>query len=570
MLDLSGALSQGPSPAGNLLNGQDLLQNTHRAILYVFAPFARQFGDVALRPLEYRIDENLTDKIRQTLDIHRRESIDSSALLRNLESSVNLSEYMTTSTVPDMVLRASRLNEYFRFILIFTDNNRNAIHAGTYTGDNGNQIRWIYSGFFLEEPFNFKTFRDHRHSLNLNAHGIITHKTKLNLITRYGAHGGQTNIDTRSSENILNGEIASGLIIPTRQNQSTSINIMDPMSCFNSQGMGSRSSFMSTPTINSSLALQPGSAQFADTFERPNENVSKIISGLMTAQDHQLRQQHYNRHQHAIADDIGFGEELFENKLGNYFNIPRSSNQSLFDFDVNQNLTLGHIDKIVNHELQVIPLIKNRPEMYETADQFASNYRAQFSSLIAMVLPSMMNAIGINAIDFAYEIVRTRGTVQKQFPVFSRETTWPMQDQAQVNGMVRALQCELDEGIFRTIFETVGDFSVTVNANATGFTTVVLNLVGQGSPIDPTPFEVPSVLGGMVSPIIGSDVINNENYHKISELASLVRESNNTSSYNESDHEFAAFAQQRLQERQSGGFMSSRNPNIVRDEFELP
>ena len=132
----------------------------------------------------------------------------------------------------------------------------------------------------------------------------------------------------------------------------------------------------------------------------------------------------------------------------------------------------------------------------------------------------ILNAAGLSEIQFEYQKAFVRGEVKSNFRIISAAANWNVGDDETAQ-MVRAVMTELNKGVFDTIYQSKGDFHVLVSAFATGITTVRLSLVGQGYKCD-IDFELPSYLGGIISPLIGTDINNTDNSQSIESLYGIA------------------------------------------------
>jgi hypothetical protein len=200
--------------------------------------------------------------------------------------------------------------------------------------------------------------------------------------------------------------------------------------------------------------------------------------------------------------------------------LPRARRNGPLDLDVDSRISPVDLDRMVNGDLDVIDFDNPAPIYYETADQMETSMTNQYSFLIASVISPVMNSAGLNEIQFEYQIARMRGMVQDDFRVYSAAANWPV-PQGDLMAMTKAVEVELTNGIFRTIFDSKGDFHVIVSANATGMTTIRLSLVGQGykNPVD---FEFPSCMGGLVTPLLGDASVNTTNSEAVEGLYNVA------------------------------------------------
>lgn len=529
------------SLGGNIgKNHANLMANDVKALLYVFSPNSRGIGDVAMRPLAYQWDENFLQGVQEITDQSRRGVDFNSSLVEEMMNHKNFSDNMTVSHAPSFNLRTSLLNDKWRFILILTDKGTDLIGVNTVMAAQGgnNQIRRIYTGYFEDEPFNPTTISSYRRTLNPHSYMTITHKTVVGLTKTHGMYGVETQINTRTSEEIILPHVTTSLAGMSGFNQRNELHLMTPENCVNSFQTTEDGYSLATPGISSNITNDVGARQVSDLFEQPEHNVNYVLKGLLKTQDdHNNRKRMSTRKSSHYFDDDFLGESFHRSSFARNLSLPASRNMSPFDLDVNSKISAQDLDNMVNHDLDVIPLDMETPMFYETADQTEISVTNRYSFLIATVMSPILNSAGLNEYQFEYQRALIRNEVKEDFRTISAAGNWvvPNEDLA---AMVRAVQTELSKGIFETIFQSAGDFHVMVSAFATGITTVRLSLVGQGYKCQ-VDFELPSYLGGIISPLIGTDINNADNTSSIESLYGIATGSAGPGNYfNEDDLAF--------------------------------
>lgn len=528
-------------------NAASVMDTSSRAVLYIFRPHHGQFGDVGLRPFQYRFDENFLNEVAQVTDMSRQGRVPSSSLVSDMMSQTNFNEYMTASMTPTLVMNASKLSDRYRFILILSEKPRDLISSFTAvsSGDNGSQVRRIYTGFFEDEPFNPQTLSSHQRTLNPNAFMVITHKTIVGTATTHGAWGSRSSVNTQSSEEILNSDVANALIGHNHNSGSHGVFLMTPANCVNSIETSEEGYSMSVPGL-SDITKDHGTQVVHDILEQPAQNVSQIIKGMIRFQDEATARSRLSTHRaEAAFDDSFLDEGMGRMRLSRHMDLQRSHKSSPFDLEVDRRISPIDLNNLVSGDLDVIDFDLERPQYYETADQMEQSVTHQYSSLISSVIAPVLNSAGINALQFEFQIARMRGEVVHDFRVHSAEPVWtvPNPDLLQ---MVKAVETELKYGIFMTIFQTMGDFHVAVSANTTGMTVVRLSLVGQGyrNSVD---FEIPTCLGGLVSPLIGDLGSNTHNSEMVEQLYGIATGVGSiVNNFNDDDRQYMKDAQDTL------------------------
>lgn len=522
-------------------NAVGVMNAPSNAVLYVFKPYANQFGDVGLRPFQYQFDENFIHTTQDIGDVVKRGTAHAPHLIRDLMATSNLNDQMMPSYTPSMRLRSSFLSDKYRFILIFTEKANNLIMGGNTIGSNhsNSQVRRIYTGYFEDEPFNPTTFSSTRRSLNENSFMVITHKTIVGTSVEHGQLGARTQLRTQSSEEIIHPQITNALI---GNSTNSPLFLMTPSNCINSIDVNDEGFSIAVPGAHSDISKDRGANVVADLLEQPAHNVALIVKGMLQYQDELSSRGRLSTHQlENYFDDSFAAEGSARMALGRYMSLPRARKSSIFDLDIDSRISPVDLDQLVNGELNVIDFDSERPTYYETADQMEVSVTNQYSFLISSVVVPILNSAGLNAMQFEYQIARLRGQVEDDFIIHSAEPifTAPQNDIFQ---MVNAVKIELINGIFSTIFHSKGDFHVAVSANATGMTTIRLSLVGQGykNGVD---FELPSCMGGLISPLLGDSVSNSSNSESIETLYQVATGTHTPSYFDDEDKNFMKYAE---------------------------
>lgn len=495
-----------------------LMNTDSRAVLFVFRPYRNQFGDVGMRPFQYHFDDNFLNETQSITDLSKRGSARAASLIKDLMSSTNLNDHMMPTQNAPLTLRTSLLSDNYRFILVLTEKASGLVTGNTIASSHGNSaVRRIYTGFFQDEPFNAFTASSSKKTLNPNAYMVITHKTMMNTATEHGRFGPSTMVRTQVSEEVLNSTVAKSLMASNTANGSHGLFLMTPENCINSIDVSDDGYSMAVPGAHSNISNDNGNHIVNDILEQPAHNVAQIVKGLIRHQDDVTNRSRLSTHR---ADSY-FADEFLDDglgrmKLARHMQLPRSRKMSVFDLDVDQVISPVDLDDMVSHQLDVVDFDLERPQYYETADQMEASITNQYSFLIASVISPILNSAGLNAIQFEYQVANMRGAIQDDFRTHSAEPNWPV-PQPDLLSMVKAVEVELVQGIFSTIFHSKGAFQVMVSANTTGMTIVRLSLVDQGyrNTVD---FEIPSCMGGLTSPLIGDININTGNSEAIEGL----------------------------------------------------
>lgn len=539
-LDLTGtSYSDGGNFGHAQQNAANIMSTKSRAVLYVFKPYDNQFGDVGLRPMQYMFDENFLGETQEITDLSKRGTSNAGMMINDLMLRTNLNDKMMPSIIPSISMRTSVLSDRHRFILVLTESAANLIGGNTLVHSApSSQVRRIYTGYFEDEPFNQTSFGASRPTLNPSSFMVITHKTVVGAVSEHGRFGTKLRLNTQVSEEFVHPQI-SGALMSQGQGGRTELHLMTPENCLNSIDTNDDGFSLSMPGVHSDITRDKGVNVVVDLLEQPAQNVAQVVKGMIRFQDditHRSRLSHHR--QDNFFEDAFMGEGTARLKLAGYMSLPRAHRSSIFDLDVDARISPVDLDTMVSGELDVVPFDLERPIFYETADQMETSVTNQYSFLISSVISPILNSAGVNAMAFEYSVARIAGQVQQDFRTYQLEPNWECSTQDMLS-MAKAIEVELVNGIFSTIFHSKGDFHVSVNANVVGMTTVRLSLVGQGyrNPVD---WEFPSCLGGLVTPLLGDAATNATNTEAIETLYNQATGTNKAhNGFGDDDRAFA-------------------------------
>lgn len=523
---IGGGFSLGNNNNGGFidLNQGGLMQTKERAIIFVFEPFQNSIGDVAHRSNQYSFDENFLNTMQQVTEETRRGTATESQIIGDLNTKINLSDNMLPAYRPTWNIRTSALSMNWRFILMLTQNGGEMALGNTLVNTGGGtSARRIYTGFFTDEPFNPLTFREHHRTLNPNAQLVITHKTVIGTATAYTQHGPRTDLASWGSEDIVQPQILKDLIGGGMAGRNH-INLLTPESCLTNTQADEDGGAIITPGASNILEDRVATV-IPDALDHTHRNVSHVIGGIVKYQDQMNARQNISGSQNIdYFEDAFLNDGVHRNAFARHLSMRRTSKNNIYDLDENRPISIGEIDQMVNGRLEVMSYGIRRPDYYETADQYETSMTNQYSHLIATVTVAIMNAASVNAMAFEYEIMHAPVTPLEKFIPYSAETAFNA-DTNMTLMKQKAVEVELRNTIFRTIYDSKGSFHVAVNANATGITSVSLSLIDQGIRCH-APFELPSMFGGIISPLLGDTEASTHNSEQIEGLFKIATGAN--------------------------------------------
>lgn len=495
---------------------QNLFSGNDHAVLYVFPPKQGQVSDMALRPLQYNFDDNFFGQAQEISSQALRGTNRSSVLVESLMRQGNLNDQMIVNMTPTFTMRTSLLSEKWRFLLILTEQNK-PMGMGTFASTlSPSSNRYIYTGFFEDEPFNPLTFGASR-TLNENCFMVITHKSLVSANTRMGRFGSESFVNTMQSDSIVHAGLTRDLVADNIS--SRGLQLMTPDNCVTSSEQSS-DGFTYASYGKSSLINDNGAVAVQGKFEQPAQNVRGVLEGILLNQEETNQRKSISvYHRNEILDDYT-EDTLRRNSLSSFLQGRTSPLVSKFDLDVNSRISSADLDKMVNGTLTVVPIDMQKPMFYDTADTTESSMVNQYSSLIGTVVPQIISFAGLNSLQFRYDAMVMNGVTQDQFFIERAEGIYQMTPD-EIRQRVAAVQFELSRGIFDVILRAVGAFSVLIKVDVSGMTQIRLSLIDQGK-TNFADFEIPSFAGGIITPMIGDDVLMAGNSQSIETLYGIA------------------------------------------------
>ena len=535
---------------GVSLNAMGALQTTARAVLCVLRPYHNQFEDVAIRPMNYRFDDNFLNEVHELTETALRAEMTHGSLIKGLKTKTNFNDYVVPTPQAQMTFKASALSHHHRFILILTDSASDLITPNTnFALSASNKMRRIYTGYFLDEPFSRLNFSS-KPALNPNAIMVITHKTVVGMTGSSDQFGYRERMATHSSDDIFQYRASLDLTSVNIGGHESSIHLMTPEHCLSGVDSTAEGDTLILPGIDSDLSRWKANDQATTILNQPDHNVTHLVRNVIKHVDEENnRNIMLGRSTQASFDDRYVNEEIARMQMRSNLAMPRSRLTRNFDLDINDQISPVDIDNMVNGTLEVQDFDVSRPMYYETLDQSHASVLNQYSALIAYVVGPVISGAGLDSMKISYEIANMNGMVQDSWRQNTPMSNYPVSEE-QMGKMIWAVKHELENGIFRTIFDAMGAFSVMIDVCVSGMTSVRLSLVDMGI-INGVDYVVPTCMGGMVSPLLGDSASLYSNNQAVETLFGIATGSHvSPGNFDSDDIAFGQYANR---------FMDSRN-----------
>lgn len=482
-------------------NSDRVFQSREKAILVLLEPIEKQFGDVGYRPMLYNFDRGEMRRRGEDLLIKSgrgAHSVDDMAasMFRGLDAAAS----MTPSLKTNGLLKASHLNEKHRFILILTTNARGRIQSNTRVLNRNvsGMTRRIYSGICDDIPVERGLFGRDK-TLNPNCRLQVMRKVVTEIGREDTARGSITNLNNRFNDEVINPKLVDTL----RTSREEGIELLLPERV--SGGIvATEDQIASAPGLATDISDEKEEIIFSNTLENPRNHLDTLSRAFtLMVDDKEASDRVNNRRDSAWDMDNEHALELRTSSFQNYLHVPTSGMIDEDDLDMHDTILLGDIDDRFDPE--VIEIDIENALMYDVADHSEGSLINQYSYLIAIVTPTILSSLGLNKVQFTYSVERRPGGMpDESFRIRETETVYDV-SRSELEGIERAFRSEMRKSCLDHIFATIQDFHLVCTCDVTGFTTIRLNPVALGMRND-VDFEMPTLLGGNISPMIGSTV----------------------------------------------------------------
>lgn len=277
----------------------------------------------------------------------------------------------------------------------------------------------------------------------------------------------------------------------------------------------------STVIPNMEDTLQSKHKDYTDSVQEvPLDHMKTILSHIQGA----VQTESLNRQSNTtweVEDDYEGGPSAFEENLtadfqeGGYAfsNILRTTTPIAAEV----NLTIGKIKNKFNLKTAVMP-DQDTAIRGDVIEQQEGSVQNIVQALITNSLPSIVNEFGMVTISFDYESVQGRRRVNGATTLHNELS------QEQCRSRADAIITSTERKVFQSVYELGGHFEVSVSCSLTGFTTCRLNFTDYNDPPVDAVYREETMLGGMISPLIGSTSHITNNAVQLSNLTRNITE----------------------------------------------
>jgi hypothetical protein len=469
------------------------ISNAPTAMLWIFSP--RSYSIQAKRPLTYSFNPAFGHKAEEA--VAKKTTQGQSSLLTTITQNPEFLSAIQPTFMPDHIIDTRPLSMNWTFMLITNNDKTDA--TGTLRSMSDNQH--LYYGYFVDEPVN-PSHHMGKVTPNPNAQLIITHKTQINRLTHVGAYGQQNNLTMMADIDIIHPQLTA--MISTRTDGTAALTgLMRPEELYASTAAGPVGDLVVMYDEKSQLHNMGGPTSINSALSVPRHNIKKILDGVADTQQSLINSAFEG---HAISS---MNRETFDFLLEQNL----QDGGRLFDqgLPVQHVIIMGYVLDRYRPAVNVIE--QDRHPHYDPIDQTTGSHRNVFSSMLATVVPAIMAEMLLADVTFSYNSHAGGDPILSGIPAAMTEL--PMNElEARVRGFLHRMRME----IFPILTMTHGDFNLTMHCTCGGVTHINLNFFSD-STASREIFEVPTILGGFNTPLIGTaDAFD----HNARELALLI------------------------------------------------
>ena len=477
------------------------------ATLFLFQPNrAHPLGVQAHRPLLYHFDETFASRIYDVTEATRMSTGASHKdLVRQVLTSPQARASIVPSAEPDAYMNFAGLNDYWRFVLILNQP-KAPNFGGASMFSNLTKHRVIITGFCLDDPLSPYT-----QALNPNAPLMVTHKTVFEMSSVQNPMGvSSTNLSARYDANVVNHGT-------TQFSSDPGLFYTDPASAYDGTYDTGDGMTLAYPGAQQKVGYQQQNKPIQTALENPTAHLRQLVGRVVATKREVTDAPHLaslygDSHIQLPQQGLENFRDVFSRNLSRHDNAA-----SLLGPNENEVITLGSIDAQYNPV--VTPIYSDQTGMFGVSDQMALSARNIYSSMLAAAIPTILVSQAMARLDFKFTSnYRNDDPLTPYYlEIYTSVPAYPMDSQSQTR-RVQTIIDELYRTVFRSLYEARREFTVSISVDMGGLTHINLHFFDDTERFL-EPYEHPTVVGGMLTPLMGNSRILS---HNSSELTALV------------------------------------------------
>ncbi len=480
----------------------NMFETNTRAVLYLFAPnIYNPISNQALRPLIYNVTDQFANKASEIAA--RAVTGSSGNLMASLMTSPEAQGIVMPIASPVSLINMGHVSQLWRFMLLLNNSGRS--NSGVSAFSPLSEQRTIYYGYFDQEPWS-----PHTNHINYNAVLTFTHKTVIETITPMGMH------DTTNKK--VSTRLDDSFIQPAVLHLSTDpdLYLTGPMESFQAISYGETGESWVAPAAATAHLKSLGGSKSVDTvLYQPLQNLRHITNNVIRTLNDYSSQQATSIYGTDIRGGPSIGDPTLNEMLQNNMQSRRTAYSST---GPNEN-ELWPMQKLMQtYNPEIAPVDIQQSNMFSATDQLGESATNVFSSLLCAVVPSIMANLCLSELSFRYRMIRDLRQYMRddEFILQGVASTVPFSGD-ELHDRVNKVMTQTRHAAFDMMYETHGDFELTASFNCVGLSHVILNF-NSDSRIADGVYEAPTMLDGLVSPLVGTAKICGNNADQIDRL----------------------------------------------------
>lgn len=471
------------------------------AILYLFSP--REFVQHHHRPLEYNFRQSVVESILENI-VQRP----------TMSSNVNLAMSGTPEINQAVVPSA---NGFDMNTQVFSNNWTFCLLTDVSDDMTSNlTTRYVTMGICLQEPIGNHGLASATPEsfLNPNCTLMVTKQIAVNQHQTLGPAGATKRAKTLSDMNLISydQEVFQDPMI-TGQDYF----VMSPSAASRSVAIDEYDNVTAVTNMAEALNIKRFDKVSAP-IESPRRHMREIINGIDTGMQHVLMN-------NAIGDfGDGIPDRLEDSAMSFVGNMPH-----IFDDLSNTNQIYHNRSGIITDGYSLLGgiMTKFMPKVqlvtiprHSNADVLPQSVRSPstvWSSLVCSVIPTHMNATNLSAVSFMYNSFHDAINVMHLESALSC-------DQEQLQFMWKRFEYLIRTEMFPVLMANCGEFDLQVMSMINSTTDCVLNFLDFSPLPVNTIYQENTILGGMISPLIGTGDVLTRNGYQLNKLTNVIGE----------------------------------------------
>jgi hypothetical protein len=472
-------LNNGPN-IGDIRSGNSML--------FLFSP--RKFENHYKRPLKYNFTNAIIESIAE--NIVERPSLNS--INKVLSSSHDISQAIVPVSVGGISVNTSTYSQNWMFVLIIDGDTKKNIMLSNKLANrsifigvcNGDPIS--HSGLSSATPEQF---------LNPRCQLIVTRSLEFSKYNTQGPTGVIPRVKTVNDINIAQFDERVWKA-PNLPIVNDSFYSLAPSDINSSTTTSSNDSLFSIVDSSDSLNVK-GKISMSSSDESPKHHMKDILTMFESGASKNIHDE--------FMGDYGDGIGVLSNRSENlqmYINSAFEENSRISKAPVHDDtstilqaayLTISAVMSMYHPKVNIINSVLSTPS--DIIPQNITSINNVFSSLVCAVIPSYLNSVGLSAISFMYN------SAAEASKLFHIESTLNL-THAELQQRYLSFEYLIKTDLYPILYGNGGHFDLQVMSSINSTTDVVLNFLDFSLLPIGAIYQENTVLGGIVSPLIGT------------------------------------------------------------------